>query len=121
MSTRLPFNGINACLAHFRAHWYDWMREGRTQWGSRKPLHSAMHAKVQHCTGFEVMLQPIVEGSILWVGRQIPLEQETHGVALHPQGRLHPYPNIPQLHTADQEIPYIFQFLLEARCSIIEI
>lgn len=75
-----------------------------TKWSARQPFDSAMHAKMQHCTGFEIMLQPIVEGSILRVGSEVSLKKQAHGVTLYPQCRLYPYPHVPQLHATHQQV-----------------
>jgi hypothetical protein len=64
-----------------------------------------VHAKVQHCIGRVVMLQPLVEGGILGVRGQITLKEQAHGIALHSQCWLYPYPHVAQLQPTYHEVP----------------
>ena len=70
---------------------------GSTERRPRQPCDSAMHPKMEHSIRLVRVLQPGVEGCVLWVRREVPLKQEPHGVTLQPQGRLHPNPHVAQL------------------------
>ncbi len=51
-------------------------------------------------------LEPLVEGGILGVGREVALEEQPHGVTLHPQHWLHPDEHVANLqkgHTRSGE------------------
>ena len=61
-----------------------------SQWTTREPLHGAVHAHVHHGVRAQPVLEVLVVGGILRVRGEVSLEQQTHGIALHPQRRLHP-------------------------------
>lgn len=75
-----------------------------TKRSSWQPLDGTMHAKVQHSVRSVLMLQPLVEGCILRVRREVALEQQPHGVSLHSQRRLHADPHIAELHASHHKV-----------------
>ena len=50
-----------------------------------------VHAKVDQRVCLVVMLQPLIRGCVLRVGREIALEQQPHGIAFEAEQRLHPW------------------------------
>mmetsp|Transcript_30510 Transcript_30510/g.65297 ORF Transcript_30510/g.65297 Transcript_30510/m.65297 type:complete len:563 (-) Transcript_30510:97-1785(-) len=75
-----------ACVAH---------------WGAGEPLDRPVRAKVHHSVRFKALLEPRVEGGVLGVRGEVPLEEQPHGVALHPQQGLHADPDVAELEAAD--------------------
>ena len=73
-------------------------REARvTKRRARKPLHGAVHAKVDNGTRLEIILQPLVVGGILRMRREITLEEQTHRVAFDAERRLNADEHVAEL------------------------
>ena len=63
----------------------------RASIGRRRALFSDTH------------LEPLVEGGVLGVRREVPFEQQAHGVSFHSQQGLHAHPDVSQSHAGHHQ------------------
>jgi hypothetical protein len=69
-------------------------------------LERPVRAEVQHRVGREVLLEPAVERAEGVRGREVPLEEEPHRVALPPERRLHAHEHVAELRAHhEQRLP----------------